>query len=97
MRYRAHVQYGFARNEYGIHLSRENLTLQPVQLDWQPMEAFVETPPAFYLDGDAMRALYDALGQALGLHLSDTRLAADVLKLEQSRVDRLIAYITTSL
>ena len=93
MRYRARAQYGFARNAHGIHLARDHTVLQPVELVWDPLDPAIESPPAFYLDVDAMRALYDALGQALGLHLTDTKFAAEVLEREQYRVDKLIDHV----
>jgi len=93
MDWRAYVEHDFARLGYRVHLAHRDAVLRPVDLVMEVVPAGVETPPAFTLDEGAARALYDALGRALNIHTPDARLAAEVLKREQARVDKFIDFV----
>lgn len=85
----------FALGKLAVHIARETSTglevILPMTMEAEAVEegvAFVD--PALYVDRDLARALYDALGHALGIYTPDARLAAEVLAREQDRVDKLI-------
>ncbi len=94
--WKAHVVYQFHNGQYAIHLAKVGTqklyVAGPLDIVLSQVEDGVETPPMTYLAGEAARSLYDALGVALNVHTPDARMAAEVLKIEQARVEKLIDY-----
>lgn len=95
MSYRAHVEHDFPHDLLSVHIGYDlpggtMAIAQPTELIFESVPEPITTPPALRIRPDLARALYDALGAALGIHTPDARLAAETLKREQDRVDRLI-------
>lgn len=95
MSYRAHVEHDFVHDLLSVHLGYARPDggmdiAQPTEIIFEDTPQPITTPPALRIRPDLARALYDALGAALGIHTPDARLAAETLKREQDRVDRLI-------
>jgi len=94
--WKANVVYQFTSGQYAVHLAKVGAkTLYvagPLVISLKQAEDGVETPPMMYLAGGAARSLYDGLGVALNVHTPDARMAAEVLKIEQARVEKLIDY-----
>ncbi len=88
----------FMRDELAIHMAvvTHDTTdvVTPMDLVLERKNEPVVTPAALHIDRDLARALYDGLGQALGIHTPDARLAAEVLAREQKRVDKMIDHLT---
>ncbi len=88
--------YQFASGQYAIHLAKVGTAklyvVQPLVMVLSEAEDGTETPPMMYIPGGAARSLYDGLGVALNVHTPDARMAAEILKIEQARVEKLIDY-----
>ncbi len=101
MSFRVYVQYAFNSDRYAVHLAKvepdRTDVVEPIDLVFSEVDVEgVETPPAFHIPTEMARALYDALGHALGIHTPDARLAAEVLAREQVRVDKMLDHLTGS-
>lgn len=94
--WKANVVYQFTSGQYAIHLAKVGTkalyVAQPLEIVLHQAKDGVETSPMMYLASAAARSLYDALGVALNVHTPDARMAAEVLKIEQARVEKLIDY-----
>ena len=99
MSYRVHVAYAFNADRYNVHIAdmgRDGVyVVKHLHFEMEKVPDGVETPAAFQLPTEMARALYDALGAALGVHTPDARMAAEVLAREQTRVDKMIDHLTT--
>jgi hypothetical protein len=95
---RAYVNRDFMRNVYEVHLGDVgpdgSFIARPAELVFERLDDPVTTPPCLSLDEDVARALFDALGVALNIYTPDARMAAEVLKREQDRVDKMIDHLT---
>ncbi len=98
MSYRVHVEYAFNSDRYKVHIANVGpdaiYVVKPFDFVLEKADDGVETPAALHLPTELARALYDALGHALGIHTPDARLAAEVLAREQDRVDKMIDHLT---
>ena len=94
--WKANVVYQFTSGQYAVHLAKvgakDLYVVEAQEMTLHRAEDGAETPPMMYLAGGAARSLYDALGVALNVHTPDARMAAEVLKIEQARVEKLIDY-----
>ena len=97
MTMRAYVEFVFNSDHYAVHLAEtgpdQNFVVEPTELNFSKADMRMVTPAAFHIRADMARALYDALGHALGIHTPDARLAAEVLAREQDRVDKMIDHL----
>ena len=97
MSYRVHVAYAWNGDRYNVHIANVGpdgvYVVKPYAFVLDKAEDGVETPAAFQLPTEMARALYDALGHALGIHTPDARMAAEVLAREQDRVDKMIDHL----
>lgn len=87
----------FMRDRLAVHIADVSSdgtdVVLPTDLVLERNAEAVVTPAALSIDRDLARALYDALGQALGIYTSDARLAAEVLAREQGRVDKMLDHL----
>ena len=99
MSYRVHVEYAFNSDRYKVHIANVGPdgmhVVRPTDFVLEKAEDGVEHPAALHLPTEMARALYDALGHALGIHTPDARMAAEVLAREQDRVDKMIDHLTS--
>jgi len=97
MSYRVHVAYAFNADGYNVHIAEVGpdgvYVVEPHAVTMKKTEDGVETPAAFQFSTELARALYDALGAALGVHTPDARMAAEILAREQTRVDKMIDHL----
>ena len=97
MSYRVHVAYAWNGDRYNVHIANVGpdgvYVVKPYDMVMEKADDGVETPAALSLPPEMARALYDALGAALGIHTPDARMAAEVLAREQDRVDKMIDYL----
>ena len=97
MSYRVHVEYAFFTDGYDVHIADVGpdgtYVVKPYDFIFDKADEGVETPAALSLPTEMARALYDALGAALGIHTPDARMAAEVLAREQDRVDKMIDHL----
>ncbi len=87
----------FMQDELAVHIGRPTSTglevVVPTELIVESAPEAIVTPPALHIDRDLGRALYDALGRALGIYTPDARMAAEVLTREQKRVDKMLDHL----
>ncbi len=97
MSYRVHVAYAWNGDRYDVHIADVGpdgvYVVKPYAMVMERTPDGVETPAALSLPTEMARALYDALGAALGIHTPDARMAAEVLAREQDRVDKMIDHL----
>jgi hypothetical protein len=96
MSYRAYVSQDFARDTYSVHIAHvgnKTSVVEPTDLVLSEVPDGISTPPAFQLNPELARALFDALGVALNVYTPDARLAAEVLAREQERVDKMLDHL----
>jgi hypothetical protein len=95
---RAYVNRDFMRDVYEVHLGEVGpngtFVARSVELVFDRLDSPITTPPFLSLDEDSARVLFDALGVALNIYTPDARMAAEVLKREQDRVDKMIVHLT---
>lgn len=98
MSWRVHVATNFMRDELDVHIAYQSTkglaVVQPIDLVLEDTDGATITPPALGISRDLARALYDGLGQALGIHTPDARMAVEVLAREQDRVDKMLDHLT---
>jgi hypothetical protein len=91
---RANVELDLLMDGFKVYLAdvgpNHSSVVAPVDLVFMQSDPYATFDPAFRLRSDLARALFDALGAALGVYTPDARMAAETLKLEQTRVDKLI-------
>ena len=99
MSYRVNVEYAWNGDKYNVHIAdvgRDGVyVVKPHDMVLEKVPDGVETPAFLRLPTEMARALYDALGAALGIHTPDARMAAEILAREQDRVDKMIDHLTT--
>ncbi len=99
MSYRVHVAYAWNGDRYNVHIANVGpdgvYVVKPYNMELEKAPDGVETPAALSLPTEMARALYDALGAALGIHTPDARMAAEILAREQDRVDKMIDHLVT--
>lgn len=97
MSWRAHVETDRFGRQVIIYLGQEATgalyAFKPVTTERVRVEEGSMSSPFLHLDEAAARALYEALGSAFNEFMPDMRFAADVLKREQSRVDKLLDHL----
>ncbi len=93
--YRVAVENQFALDHLGIHVADGDRVAEPLQLVMTEVGEGIYSPPMLSIPRDLARALFDALGTALGVYSSDARMAAEVLEREQKRVDKMLDWFVT--
>ncbi len=97
--YRVAVENQFALDHLGIHVAidgGERLVAKPLTMEMIKADEAAYSLPMLSIPRDLARALFDALGTALGVYSSDARMAAEVLEREQKRVDKMLDWFVTN-
>lgn len=92
---RAHAEYRFQDDRYGVYLMIDGAIASPalVFLD-QNADPNVTHEPWLLLPGEAMHALYDAIGRALGKHTCNEEVLREALRIERQRTSQLLDAVT---
>jgi hypothetical protein len=94
-RTRAAVEHRFFDGQYAVHLMVDGAVALPqlVELIEPPDEGASLTDPWLVLPGEALHALYEAIGVALGKHTCDNGVLTEALRIERQRVAKLLDHV----
>ena len=89
-RTRAYAEFRFMDGQYGIHLMIDGALAEPAPVVLDEKDLMATQEPWLILPGEAMHALYDAIGRALGKHTCSEEVLREALQVERQRTSKLL-------
>lgn len=89
-RTRAYAEFRFMDDQYGIHLMIDGALAEPAPVILAEKNLMVTQEPWLILPGEAMHALYDAIGRVLGKHTCNEEVLREALQVERQRTSKLL-------
>lgn len=96
---RAFAEYRFQDDRYGVHLLIDGAIATPAPVVLHTLsdeELAMTSEPWLLIPADAMHALYDAIGRALGKHTCNEEVLREALQIERQRTSKLLDRLVSS-